>query len=460
MRRAFLLSLCGVAIATAAGAEPVERRLHPTDVEASSFLWNDWNKFQENYHPRYIGDGDPKTAWVEGAEGSGAGEWVRLRVTPMDGATRVRVRVRNGYQKSKKLFRANARAEQVTLRVLPGKVDRSVRLADADGWQEIAAEFPAQRVEAIELRVDSVYPGTKYADLCVSDAEVYVTATTRENPAFEKAKLEKLLRWKAERLAAAKAFAGAAAGSMPVAPQYRVRKAEEALSGLDVWQACRGESSPLCKFRVVVEAARARASARFHAPLDAALAALKGGLSDFRPVQVAPTDRREMPAVDGICRPDLWWSVEGPWCPGVHGPPTGRLGIFRRDTVGIFAVTEAPPIADAIRAKAAACRQKKDRTLAWARTTKDPDGRERVEALFVVECGLVNSRDGLHPAAQSQLLVYGADGRLALSAGDEWVTLYDWREVDGGAVISGGEHLDALGERWSTWHEHVPVAAR
>ena len=53
--------------------QPIERRLYSDRVEASSFLWTDWNKFQENYHPNYILDGDPATAWVEGADSSGAG---------------------------------------------------------------------------------------------------------------------------------------------------------------------------------------------------------------------------------------------------------------------------------------------------------------------------------------------------------------------------------------------------
>jgi hypothetical protein len=83
--------------------QPVERRLYSDRIEASSFLWTDWNKFQENYHPSYIMDGDPATAWVEGADSSGAGEWVRVHVSPVEGATRVRLRVQNGYHKSKSL---------------------------------------------------------------------------------------------------------------------------------------------------------------------------------------------------------------------------------------------------------------------------------------------------------------------------------------------------------------------
>src|SRR5688572_33213594 len=102
-----------VALAAPAAAKPVERRLHSDNVDASSFLWNDWNKFVENYHPNYLADDDPVTAWVEGAKSTGAGEWVRINVTPLDNTPKVRLRIRNGNQQSKDLVKANASAKAV-----------------------------------------------------------------------------------------------------------------------------------------------------------------------------------------------------------------------------------------------------------------------------------------------------------------------------------------------------------
>src|SRR5512144_695439 len=118
-----------------AAADPVERRLHADQVTASTFLWNDWNRFQENYHPLYVSDDDPRTAWTEGAPSSGAGEWLRLAVTRMEGATRARLRIRAGYQKSTHLFKANARPKEVVFKLLPGGAEKTVTLADAEGWQ-------------------------------------------------------------------------------------------------------------------------------------------------------------------------------------------------------------------------------------------------------------------------------------------------------------------------------------
>jgi len=161
-------------------APPTERRLHVASAEASSYLVNDWNKFQENYLPLYVGDDDPKTAWTLKTEG--IGEWLRVHVTPMAGATKIRLRVRNGYQKSDKLWAANSRAKGLTVVLLPSKKTVDVELTDKPGWQELAVDQPAGPFEAVELRVRSVYAGKKYDDLCLSDVQLFATATTADNP--------------------------------------------------------------------------------------------------------------------------------------------------------------------------------------------------------------------------------------------------------------------------------------
>jgi hypothetical protein len=186
MRTILAVALC--LASTGALAAPTERRLHTDNVDASSFLWNDWNKFVENYHPNYLADDDPATAWVEGAKSTGAGEWVRINVTPLDHTTKVRLRIRNGYQKSKDLWKANARVKDVTVRLLPSKAEKKLKLEDKDGWQELTLEQPKGELKAVELAVGSVYEGTKYTDLCISDVQVLATSETADNPAFEKSK--------------------------------------------------------------------------------------------------------------------------------------------------------------------------------------------------------------------------------------------------------------------------------
>src|SRR5712671_5542447 len=114
------LVLLGLCLASSATAAPVERRLHIAQAEASSFDKNDYNRFEENYLPLYVADDDPSTAWTEGVPGDGAGQWLRVRFSSMKGATKVRLRIRNGYQKSHKRFVDNERARKVTFKLLPG----------------------------------------------------------------------------------------------------------------------------------------------------------------------------------------------------------------------------------------------------------------------------------------------------------------------------------------------------
>jgi hypothetical protein len=200
----------------------VERRLYSDEVEASSFLWTNWNRFQENYHPNYIMDGDPKTAWVEGVSGSGAGESIKIHVSEVAKTTKLRVKIKSGYQKSKGLFTQNARPKTIELIAHPSKEKKSFTLKDAMGWQELSFEQKEGAFNTLELKVVDAYEGKKYTDLCISDVEIYATSTTKENAAFEKKKLDTLLAWKKERVTASKEWKAQKTNTLPVAPGYQI----------------------------------------------------------------------------------------------------------------------------------------------------------------------------------------------------------------------------------------------
>lgn len=433
-----LLAPTVAAPARADTSVPVERRLHLGQVEASSFLWNDWNKFQENYHPLYVADDDPATAWVEGAKGPGAGEWVRLRVTPMAGATKVRLRVRNGYQKSPALFRANARAKEVTITLLPSKAQARVTLADKDGWQDMDVAQPAGALQAVELKVESVYPGTKYEDLCISDAQVLVTATTPDNPAFERAKLDTVKKWKKERVDAAALFKTATAARMPVAAQYRVVREREARGE---WPSeCGGADLLACTARKALSHAKAEAGPR-SAAIVLADKALASGFAGFEPVQVAPKDRRPVPAVDGLCRPSLGSCFESCY-QQVEVPMIPAAAMFSTDQIGVFDAKDVPRIGDVLAMKLAQCkREAKPGQHAWALREK-AGGRDVVRAILLASCGAVEEREGLEPHSTMQLLVYGEGGRLEVVTGGGYAALYDWKD----GVLAGATRVGATGD--------------
>lgn len=103
-------------------------------------------------------------AWCEGAEGAGEGEWIAMQMRP---ASRIRkVMILNGYQKSAKSYQQNARARDITIETDQGSFfsrtleDRpGLQVIDLDGWQD---------VQALRIYIDSIYPGSKYDDLCLS----------------------------------------------------------------------------------------------------------------------------------------------------------------------------------------------------------------------------------------------------------------------------------------------------
>ena len=238
-----------VPIPVAAAPEPprkpsIERRLYPIDVDASSFLEAETRPYVQ-YHPSYTIDGDPKTAWNEGAPGDGAGEWLRFHVTHQEGVSHVRLRILDGFQYDDAIYKANPRAKTVEIKLLPdGKPHRAV-LADQTAWQDIAFSTETPVLDRIELKVVDVYPGARFEDLAISEVEIYVTSQTPEKPDVEKAQLDAILAWKKHQRAMAELASMDAPAivdsdteiKMPAAAQPFLDRAEDthrhSLGGLD-----------------------------------------------------------------------------------------------------------------------------------------------------------------------------------------------------------------------------------
>ncbi|MCP3061801.1 hypothetical protein LXT21_23745 [Myxococcus sp. K38C18041901] len=186
------------------------QRLHPRRVTASSFLESGWNKHEQNYLPLYVADDDPATAWVEGVKGRGEGASLEWWGPALTKAKRYRIFVRNGYQKSAKLFKANARPRKVRFEPLvQGETGArttglplEVELIDVQGWQEVRLPVPAT-VEGVRLTLVTTYPGSKYEDTCLSDLRVYVEGDDPYRPEAEAAAYEKVRTFAFERKQAA-----------------------------------------------------------------------------------------------------------------------------------------------------------------------------------------------------------------------------------------------------------------
>ncbi|MEW5847892.1 MAG: hypothetical protein AB2A00_03720 [Myxococcota bacterium] len=186
------------------------QRLHADHAEATSHLRSNWNKYEENYHPNYALDDDPKTAWVEGVDGDGVGQTLTIPVSALKNARAVRVVVFNGYQKSTALLEANGAPSALTVVVRgPGGRESARRewtLTRSKGPQTL--ELPvAAGVSEVALTVAGVHAGRKYQDTCISDVQILVDSDVPYSAAVENGKRAALLAWKKERVDLARYYA-------------------------------------------------------------------------------------------------------------------------------------------------------------------------------------------------------------------------------------------------------------
>lgn len=225
-------------LATALAAEPAPADpfvpLYAAEATSSSFLRSNWNKFTENYHPNYALDGDPATAWVEGVDGVGVGEWIGWQTSQVSAVHRVKLRVRNGYQKSAALLTANAAPSRVSIELRSsGAVvfRQTVDLKRTLDWQDVVLDPPSDvPLDEVRLQIDAVQPGSAYADTCLSEVEVYVDSDTRWNGPYERSKQAALRAWAADRAQAA-AFFASQPREYPFAATHFAQGPTQALEG-------------------------------------------------------------------------------------------------------------------------------------------------------------------------------------------------------------------------------------
>ena len=413
--------------------KPVERRLYSDRIEASSFLWTDWNKFQENYHPSYVMDGDPTTAWVEGADASGAGEWVRIHLSPIEGATSIRLRLQNGYHKSKSLHAKNARLRSLEIRALPSRAAKVVELADNMEWQEVTFDLPSPgRVEALELEAKSVFEGSKYTDLCVSDVEVFVTGLNVENPAFEKNKLDELLAWKKNRLAAAKLLSGTKAAELPIRTGYRV------VDGAEVTGHKIADGKPHPSVRRSLAAVPQYAGPAVAALAQRASASLENGFDGWVTVQVVARDPIELPDVDGLRAATGEELVYGPPDDAFVLPASQQGVLLRSSHLSAFDTKGKNPL------EKTKC---KEGASEYMRPPRKPGGSPVLEELLLVRCVTEETREGEATYMTWQLLEFDPEGNLVLIAAP-WQTVQwlEWQKGEKGTVVAGGGRIKGFGE--------------
>ena len=143
--------------------EAVVRRIDPSSIDAtaSSELPPDESAGSDYFVENTL-DGDPTTAWNDNVEGPGIGQTLTFRFA--DRVRLARIKLLNGYQKPPDLFARNARIER--LHLVTDTKTAAVTLDDSEVWQTVRLRA---RTASVTLRIDSVYPGTSFSDVGLSE---------------------------------------------------------------------------------------------------------------------------------------------------------------------------------------------------------------------------------------------------------------------------------------------------
>ena len=139
--------------------------VRPTSVDASSTLDS---TSTNSYRPTNLVDGDFATAWNEGAEGLGLGEWVKFEFSRQLVLTRIEIA--NGFQKDDDRFAGNPRVKTLKVEYSTGTV-QLVDLLDASGFQTILPT--RQPVEWVKMAIVSVHPDYEWEDTALSEVRIY-----------------------------------------------------------------------------------------------------------------------------------------------------------------------------------------------------------------------------------------------------------------------------------------------
>lgn len=139
-----------------------------TATDASSVLPPD--KITSYYGPNNAVDSNYMTAWNEGAEGSGVGEWIC--VTADSPQWTHGVRLVTGYPKSEDVYYKNNRVRDATIELSDGYT-ASITLNDAYREYQEFDFGDYHQTTYIRITIDSVYEGSTWQDASICEIQAY-----------------------------------------------------------------------------------------------------------------------------------------------------------------------------------------------------------------------------------------------------------------------------------------------
>jgi hypothetical protein len=146
-----------------------------SSITASSTLESTYN----SYITDNLLDNNKDTAWVEGVDGDGIGEYLDIRITNSGGDYTMRavdkIGIINGYTKNYSTFTQNNRIKKAKVEVIDKNYETHeyfIYLEDNQSTQFIEFDKPIL-TNKIKLTIQEVYKGTKYNDTCLSEIIVF-----------------------------------------------------------------------------------------------------------------------------------------------------------------------------------------------------------------------------------------------------------------------------------------------
>lgn len=176
MKTARFVILAGLLASPALADEPECRSYGATQAYdretlcVSSFLTP---QSGNRYDAKSVSDDDDRTAWCEGVKGHGVGELIAFEWD--NAGPLLSLWISNGYAKSSASFSANGRVKDVTIAVWRQGAAESdytafqYRLEDHGIEQGIDMPTPNAPLDRVLIRIDSVYPGSKWQDTCINE---------------------------------------------------------------------------------------------------------------------------------------------------------------------------------------------------------------------------------------------------------------------------------------------------
>lgn len=121
----------------------------------------------EDYDPKALLDGDINTAWIEGVDGTGAGEWVKFETKDGSQFNLTALEFNLGFQRTERLLKNNGWPTRVLLE-FEGGYTEIAEFDSVDAPAIITLREPVN-TSFIKITILEAVKGAKYADTAITD---------------------------------------------------------------------------------------------------------------------------------------------------------------------------------------------------------------------------------------------------------------------------------------------------